>query len=68
MNSKHKQSTCTALHNICHQITKDCNNPRQHHIVAVALDMSKVFDAVSINELILTNIPKTIINFIANNN
>ena len=26
--SKHKHSTHTALHNICHQITKGLNNPR----------------------------------------
>ena len=28
---KHKHSTHTALHNICHQITKSFNNPRFHN-------------------------------------
>ena len=46
---KHKHSTHTALHNICHQITKHFNNPRPPQcIVAVASDMSKAFDTVNI--------------------
>ena len=39
---KHKHTT--ALHNICHQITKGFNNPRPlPHTVAVALNTSKEF-------------------------
>ena len=64
---KHKYSTHTALHNICHQITKGFNNPRPpQRTVAVALDMSKAFDTVNIHKLTLTNIPNIIIKFIAN--
>ena len=63
---KYKHSTFTSLHSIFHQITKGFNNPRQHHSVAVALDMSKAFDTVNKNKLILTNISNTIIKFIAN--
>ena len=71
MDSKHKHSTHTALHNVCHLITKDFNNPRPpQHTVAVALDMSKAFDTVKIHKLIhklaLTNIPNIIIKFIKN--
>ena len=68
---KHKHSTHIALRNICHQITNDLNNPRPpQRTVAVALDMSKALDTVSIHKLIhtltLTNIPNIIIKFIAN--
>ena len=61
----------TALHNICHQITKGFNNPRPpQHIVAVLPDMRKAFDSVNIHKLIhkltLINIPNFIIKFIAN--
>ena len=64
---KHKHSTHTALHNVCHQITKGFNSPRLPQCtVAVALDMSKAFDTVNINKLTLTNIPNIIIKFIAN--
>ena len=49
---KYKHSTYTALHNIFHQITKGFNSPRQHHTVAVALNMSKTFDTVNKNKLI----------------
>ena len=60
----------TALHNISHQITKGFNNPGPPQCtVAVALDMSKVFDTVNMHKLThkltLTNIPN-IIKFIAN--
>ena len=54
---KYKHSTYTSLHSIFDQITKGFNNPREHHTVAVALDMSKAFDTVNKNKLILTNIP-----------
>ena len=59
---KHKDSTHTALHNICHQITKGFNNPRPpQRTVAVTLDISKAFDIINIHKLIhkltLTNIP-----------
>ena len=68
---KHKHLTYTALHKICHQITKGFNNPRPpQRTVAVALDMSKEFDTVSIHKLIheltLINIPNIIIKFKAN--
>ena len=65
-------STHTGLHNICHQITKGFNNPRPPQCtVAVALNTSKVFDAVNIHKLIhkliLTNTPNIIIiKFITN--
>ena len=67
---KHKHSTHTALHNICHQIARGFNNPRPpQRIVAVALDMSKAL-IVNIHKLIhkltLTNIPKIINEFITN--
>ena len=62
---KHKQSTDTALHNICHQITSGFNNPRSpQRTVAVTLDMTKGFDTVNI--LTLTNIPNINIKFITN--
>ena len=68
---KHEHSTHTALHNICHQITKGFKNPRpQQCTVTVALDMSKAFDTINIYRLIhkltQTNIPNIIIKFIAN--
>ena len=64
---KHKHSTHTALHNICHQITTSFNNPRPpQHTVAVTLDMSKAFDTVNIHKLTLANIPNIIIKFKAN--
>ena len=68
---KHKHSTYTTLHNICHQIIKSFNNPRLPQCtVAVALNVSKAFDTVNIHKLIhkltLTNIPNIIITFIAN--
>ena len=67
---KHKHSTHTALHNICHQITKGFNPRPLQCTVAVILDMSKAFDTVNICKLIhkftLTNMPSTIIKFIAN--
>ena len=63
---KHKHSTHTALHNICHQITKSFNISRPlPSTVAVALDMSKAFDTINIHKLTLTNIPNIIIKFIA---
>ena len=67
---KHKNSTHTALRNICCQMTKGFNNPSPSQCtVAVALDMSKAFDTVNIHKLIhkltLTNI-SNIIKFIAN--
>ena len=49
---KHKHSTHTALHNICHQITKGFNTPKPpQRAVAVTLDMSKAFDTVNIHKL-----------------
>ena len=58
-------NTQDILHNIFHQITKCFKNPRQHHTVAVAWDMSKAFDTVNKNKIILANITN-IIKFIAN--
>ena len=64
---KHEHSTHTALHNICHQITKGFNDPRPpQRTVAVVLNMSRVFDTVNIYKLTLTNTPNIIIKFIAN--
>ena len=57
----------TGLHNICNQIMGGFNNPRPpQHTLAIALDMSKLFDAVNIHKPKLTNIPNTIIKFIEN--
>ena len=69
--SKHKHSTHTVLHSICLQITKGFNNPRPpQRTVAVALDISKIFNTVNIQTLVhkltLTNIPNIIIFFTAN--
>ena len=64
---KHKHSTHTALHNICHQITTVFNNPRPpQRTVPVTLDMSKAFYTVNIHKLTLTNIPNIIIKSKAN--
>ena len=64
---KHKHSTQAALHNICHQITKTFNNSRpSQRTVAVALNISKVFDTLNIHKLTITNIPNIIIKFVAN--
>ena len=68
---KHKHSTHTALHNICHQITKGFNNLRPpQRTVSVALNISKTFDTMNIHKLIhkliLKNILRIIIKFIAN--
>ena len=63
---KHKCSTHTALHNICHQIAKGFNNSRPLQCtIVVVLNMSKAFDTVNIHKFTLTNIPNTIIKFIA---
>ena len=55
----------TALHNICHQITKGFNNPRPPQFT-VAVALCKVFVTVNIHKHTLTNIPNIIIKFIAN--
>ena len=48
------------MHNIFQQMRKGFNNSRQHHTVAVALDMSKASDRVNKNKLILTDITNII--------
>ena len=45
---KHKHSTHTTLHNICHQIIKSFYNSRHpQRTVVVALDINKTFDVVN---------------------
>ena len=68
---KTQHSTVTALHILNNTVAKRFNqiNPSARTIT-VALDMSKVFDTINIHTLIRkllqTNIPGTIIKFIAN--
>ena len=68
---KKEHSTSTALHNIHEKISQGFNMRKPHHrTIMVALDMSKAFDTVNTHTLIKkiqnTNIPPTIIKFIAN--
>ena len=61
----------TALHNINNTVATGCNQPiPPTRTIAVALDMSKAFDTVNIHTLIdkltQTNIPHTILRYIAN--
>ena len=68
---KTQHSTVTALHTLNNTVTKGFNQmaPPARRIT-VALDMSKAFDTINIHTLIRkllqTNIPGTIIKFIAN--
>jgi hypothetical protein len=68
---KKQHSTTTALHNINTTITNGFNQskPPQRTIIT-ALDMSKAFDTVNLdnltNKLLHTNIPHTIIKFLTN--
>ena len=69
---KTQHSTVTALHHtVNNSIAKGFNQLVPHaRTITVALDMSKAFDTINIHTLIrkllLTNIPGTLIKFIAN--
>ena len=68
---KTKHSTNTALNNINNTVATGFNQPiPPTRTIAVALDMSKAFDTVNIHTLIekftQTNIPHTILRYIAN--
>ena len=72
---KKHHSTITALHKINHTIAEGFNtklkrNDRPLRTILVALDMSKAFDTVNINllinKLLSTNIPNSLIKFLAN--
>ena len=68
---KTQQSTVTALHTLNNTVAKGFNQMAPPaRTITVALDMSKAFDTINIHTLIRkllqTNIPGTIIKFIAN--
>ena len=68
---KTKHSTVTALHTLNNTVAKGFNQMAPPaRTITVALDMSKAFDTINIRTLIIkllqTNIPGTIIKFIAN--
>ena len=68
---KTQHSTVTALHTLNNTVAKGFNQMAPPaRTITVALDMSKVFDTINIHTLIRkllqTNIPDTIIKFIAN--
>ena len=68
---KTQHSTVTALHTLNNTVAKGFNQMAPHsRTITVALDMSKAFDTINIHTLIRkllqTNIPGTIIKFIAN--
>ena len=68
---KTQHSTVTALHTLNNAVAKRFNQMAPHaRTITVALDMSKAFDTLNIHTLIRkllqTNIPGTIIKFIAN--
>ena len=68
---KTKHSTVTALHTLNNTVAKGFNQMAPPaRTITVALDMSKAFDTINIHTLIRkllqTNIPDTIVNFIAN--
>ena len=68
---KTQHSTVTALHRLNHTVAKGFNQRAPPaRTITVALDMSKAFDTINIHTLIRkllqTNIPGTIIKFIAN--
>ena len=68
---KTQHSTVTALHTLNNTVTKGFNQMTPPaRTITVALDMSKAFDTINIHTLIRkllqTNIPGTIIKFIAN--
>src|SRR6478609_2104541 len=68
---KTHHSTSTALHQLTNQITHGFNKPQPpDRTIVVFLKLSKAFDTVNIHSLIhklhQTNIPATIIKYIAN--
>ena len=68
---KTQHYTVTALHTVNNTVAKGFNQMAPPaHTITVALDMSKAFDTINIHTLIgkllQTNIPGTIIKFIAN--
>ena len=68
---KTQHSTVTALHTLNYTVARGFNQMAPHaRTITVALDMSKAFDTINIRTLMIkllqTNIPGTIINFIAN--
>ena len=68
---KTQHSTVTALHTLNNTVAKGINQiAPSARTITVALDMSKAFDTINIHTLIRkllqTNIPGTIIKFIAN--
>jgi hypothetical protein len=68
---KAQHSTTTALHQLTNQITQGFNKPQPpDRTIVVSLDLSKAFDTVNIHKLIHklheTNIPPTIITYVAN--
>ena len=68
---KTQHSTVTALHTLNNTVAKGFNQMAPHaRTITVALDMSKAFDTINIytliRKLLQTNIPGTIIKFIAN--
>ena len=68
---KTQHSTVTALHTLNNTVAKGFNQMASPaRTITVALDMSKAFDTINIHTLIRkllqTNIPDTIIKFIAN--
>ena len=69
--SKTQHYTVTALHTLNNTVAKGFNQMAQPvRTITVALDMSKAFETINIHtlirKLIQTNIPDTIIKFIAN--
>src|SRR6476469_9561332 len=68
---KTHHSTSTALHQLTNQITQGFNKPQPpDHTIVVSLYLSKAFDTINIHspihKLHQTNIPPTIIKYIAN--
>src|SRR6476661_5389998 len=68
---KKHHSTSAALHQLTNQITQGFNKPQPPgRTIVVSLDLRKAFDTVNIHSLIhklhQTNIPPTIIKYIAN--
>ena len=69
---KPQHSTVTALHTLNNTVAKGFNQMAPPaRTITVALDMSKAFDTINthtlIRKMLQTNIPGTIIKFIANN-
>ena len=58
---KLKHSTHPTSHNFCHQIIYSFQQSKASSTIAIALDISKIFDTVNIQKLRLTNFPSIII-------